>query len=237
MKQSKFLSVTDLKYWTDCKMANNFWEPIWLSLQVAGTAMIFVVVTGIVVARILARIQFKGKVLVETFLMLPLVLPPTVVGFLLIIVFGKRSPVGQLIESIFNQPIMFTWWAAVLASTVVSFPLMYQSAKAGFQGVDPYIEEAARIDGASELKVFTFITIPAAFRSIVTGIILSFARAIGEFGATLMFAGNLPGKTQTVPTAIYVAINAGNMKLAWLWVISILIMSFAMLFLTSLNKT
>lgn len=218
-------------------MANNFWEPIWLSLEVAGTAIVIVIITGIIIARLLARAHFKGKVIVETIIMLPLVLPPTVVGFLLIIIFGKRSPIGQMIEAIFNQPIMFTWWAAVLASTIVSFPLMYQSAKAGFQNVDPYIEEAARIDGASELRVFISITIPAAFSSIITGVILSFARAIGEFGATLMFAGNLPGKTQTVPTAIYVAINAGNMKLAWLWVVSILVISFAMLFITSLNKT
>lgn len=217
-------------------MANNFWEPIWLSLEVAGTAIVIVLVTGIIIARLLARVRFKGKVFLETLLMLPLVLPPTVVGFLLIIIFGKRSPVGQMVESIFSHPIMFTWWAAVLASTVVAFPLMYQSAKAGFQNVDPDIEEAARIDGASELKVFTSITIPAAMGSIITGGILSFARAIGEFGATLMFAGNLPGKTQTVPTAIYVAINAGNMQLAWLWVISILVISFIMLFSTSFIK-
>lgn len=217
-------------------MANNFWEPIWLSLEVAGTAIIIVLISGIIIARLLARVNFKGKVIIETLLILPLVLPPTVVGFLLIIIFGKHSPVGQLIESIFNHPIMFTWWAAVLASTVVSFPLMYQSAKAGFQNVDPDIEEAARIDGASEVKVFTSITIPAAMGSIITGGILSFARAIGEFGATLMFAGNLPGKTQTVPTAIYVAINSGNMQLAWLWVISILVISFLMLLATSYIK-
>ena len=130
----------------------------------------------------------------------------------------------------------FTWWAAVIASVVVAFPLMYQSAKTGFQGVDHEIEDAARVDGASEWKVFFFISIPLASKAIVTGGVLSLARALGEFGATLMFAGNIPGETQTVPTAIYVAIGSGNMNLAWLWVISIVFLSFLMLLLFSLNS-
>ena len=129
----------------------------------------------------------------------------------------------------FNQPIMFTWWAAVIASTVVAFPLMYQSAKTGFESIDVDIENAARVDGAHEWQVFFFISIPLALKSIVSGGILSFTRALGEFGATLMFAGNLPGKTQTTPLAIYMALGSGNMSLAWSWVICMIGISFLML--------
>ena len=158
-----------------------------------------------------------------------MVLPPTVIGFFLIIIFGKNSFIGQAIEWLFHQPIIFTWWAAVIASTIVAFPLMYQSAKSGFQGIEREIEEAARVDGANEWIIFFFISIPLAKRALISGIILSFARALGEFGATFMFAGNIPGKTQTIPTAIYIALDSGNMKLAWLWVISIVLISFFML--------
>ncbi|MBA9027430.1 molybdate transport system permease protein [Peribacillus huizhouensis] len=165
----------------------------------------------------------------ETTLMLPMVLPPTVVGFFLIVIFGKNSMAGKAIEWLFKQPIIFTWWAAVIASIVVAFPLMYQSAKSGFQGINLDIEEAARVDGANEWRIFLFISIPLASKALISGSILSFARALGEFGATLMFAGNIPGKTQTIPTAIYIAIDSGNMKMAWMWVISIVILSFLIL--------
>ncbi|MDR6998278.1 molybdate transport system permease protein [Neobacillus niacini] len=165
--------------------------------------------------------------------MLPIVLPPTVIGFLLIFFFGRNSPVGVLIEEIFHQSIMFTTWAAVIASTIVAFPLMFQTVKLGFQSVDKDIEEAARVDGANEIKVFLFVTLPLSGKSMVTGLILSFARALGEFGATLMFAGNIPGKTQTAPTAIYVAMDSGNMSLAWMLVLSMIVISFLMLFVTN----
>lgn len=180
----------------------------------------------------MARKRFAGKVIVETMLMLPLVLPPSVVGFLLIVIFGSNSPVGR----IFHQPIMFTWWAAVIASSVVAFPLMYQAAKTGFQSVDGEIEDAARVDGANEFKVLLFISIPLAFKSLLSGAVLSFARALGEFGATLMFAGNIPGRTQTIPTAIYVAMDSGNMQLAWLWVLAIIAISFMMLVIVQLRQ-
>ncbi|WP_413364022.1 molybdate ABC transporter permease subunit [Lysinibacillus sp. 3P01SB] len=207
----------------------EFMSPILLSLKIAAISGVIVILTGTLVGRMFARKSFKGKAVLETILMLPLVLPPTVIGFFLIIIFGNNSMVGQAIEWIFNQPIIFTWWAAVIASTVVAFPLMYQSAKSGFQGVDLDIEEAARVDGASEWRVFLFISIPLASKSLISGSILSFARALGEFGATLMFAGNIPGETQTIPTAIYIAMDSGNMKMAWMWVISIVILSFLML--------
>lgn len=207
----------------------EFMSPILLSLKIAAISGVIVILTGTLVGRMFARKSFKGKAVLETILMLPLVLPPTVIGFFLIIIFGNNSMFGQAIEWIFNQPIIFTWWAAVIASTVVAFPLMYQSAKSGFQGVDLDIEEAARVDGASEWRVFLFISIPLASKSLISGSILSFARALGEFGATLMFAGNIPGETQTIPTAIYIAMDSGNMKMAWMWVVSIVILSFLML--------
>ena len=207
----------------------EFLSPIWLSLKIATISGLIVILTGTLVGRLLARTTFKGKAILETVLMLPMVLPPTVIGFFLIVIFGKNSLAGQAIEWIFNQPIIFTWYAAVIASAVVAFPLMYQSAKSGFQGVDLSIEEAARVDGASEWKIFLFISIPLASKALISGSILSFARALGEFGATLMFAGNIPGETQTLPTAIYIAIDSGNMTIAWAWVISIVIISFIML--------
>jgi molybdate transport system permease protein len=218
-------------------MSNDFWTPIKLSLGIASISVIIVFFFGILAARILSRNRFFGKTAVETILTLPLVLPPTVVGFLLIIIFGINSPVGRAIEELFGSPIMFTWWAAVIASSVVAFPLMYQSAKTGFLSIDPGAEEAARVDGANEWKVFLHITLPLSARTLISGLILSFARALGEFGATLMFAGNLPGRTQTVPTAIYVAIESGNMESAWLWVIVMAGISFLMLLSTSLIKS
>lgn len=214
----------------------EFLSPIWLSLKVATISGVIVIIMGTLIGKALARRKFKGKAVVETILMLPMVLPPTVVGFLLIVVFGKNSIIGQAIEWIFNQPIIFTWWAAVIAAVVVAFPLMYQSAKSGFQEVDHDIEEAARIDGASEWKTFLFISVPLASKMLLAGSILSFARALGEFGATLMFAGNIPGVTQTIPTAIYIALDSGNMVMAWMWVIAIMILSFGMMLIVRMKQ-
>ncbi|MCY8937918.1 molybdate ABC transporter permease subunit [Peribacillus frigoritolerans] len=217
-------------------MTGDFWSPVRLSIQVAGLAGILVFILGIFLARMMAKKQFRGRVLLETAFLLPLVLPPSVVGFLLIVIFGKNGLPGQFIERVFDQPLMFTWWAAVIASTVVAFPLMYQSAKTGFEGIDEEIENAARVDGAGEWRLFLFVTLPLAVKSIVTGAILSSARAFGEFGATLMFAGNIPGQTQTIPTAIYIAMDSGNMTLAWLWVAVIIVISFIMLFIVTYIK-
>src|SRR3954452_3591049 len=207
----------------------EFITPILLSLKTALVAGMIVILLGTLLGRAMARRYFRGKSIVETILMLPMVLPPTVIGFFLIIIFGKNSFVGQAIEWLFHQPIIFTWWAAVIASIIVAFPLMYQSAKSGFQGIDREIEEAARVLGADEWAIFFFISIPLASRALISGSILSLARALGEFGATFMIAGNIPGKTQTIPIAIYIAIDSGNMRMAWLWVISIVLISFIML--------
>jgi molybdate transport system permease protein len=211
-------------------MVQSFWSPIYLSITIAVTAGIIVAILGIMCGRLMARKSFTGKTMIETFLMLPLVLPPTVVGFLLILIFGINSPVGQIISQLFGHSLIFTWWAAVIAAVVVSFPLMYQSAKTGFESVDYEIEDAARIDGAGKVQVFLKVTIPLALQALITGGVLSFTRALGEFGATLMFAGNIPGKTQTVPTAIYLAMDSGNMEMAWMWVASIIVLSYIMLF-------
>ncbi|MFJ7677157.1 molybdate ABC transporter permease subunit [Peribacillus sp. NPDC097264] len=217
-------------------MTADFWSPVRLSVQIAGISGILVFIIGIMLARIMAKKRFRGRVILETVFLLPLVLPPSVVGFLLIVFFGKNGTLGQVIEKVFSQPIMFTWWAAVIASTVVAFPLMYQSAKTGFEGIDEEIENAARVDGAGEWKLFWYVSLPLAGKSILTGAILSSARALGEFGATLMFAGNIPGQTQTIPTAIYIAMDSGNMTLAWLWVGVIIAISFIMLFIVTYIK-
>ncbi|MFZ4452391.1 molybdate ABC transporter permease subunit [Salibacterium aidingense] len=208
----------------------SFWDPIVLSLQTACTALVIVFIAGTAAARLMARRTFAGKTLLETIFLLPTVLPPTVTGFLLIIIFGSHSLVGRLIEALFQQSLLFTWLAAVITATVVAFPFMYQSVKTGLLLVDENIEHAARTDGAKEWQVFLFISLPLCFRSVLSGTILSFTRALGEFGATFMFAGNLPGVTQTVPIAIFTAMEAGRMQAAWTWVGSIVLLSFILLF-------
>ncbi|MBE7682899.1 molybdate ABC transporter permease subunit [Paenibacillus sp. P13VS] len=209
-----------------------FWSPVRLSLQVALLSSIIAGVLGIAVAWQMSRRSFRGKIVLETVFMLPLVLPPTVVGFLLLVLLGRKSLLGQWIEAIFSAPVIFSWWAAVIAAVVVAFPLIYQTMKSGFSGIDKDLEDAGRSIGANEWQVFRYISLPLAGRAVMTAFILGFARALGEFGATLMIAGNIPGKTQTVPTAIYVAVDSGNQTMAWAWTVSIMIISFVMLLLS-----
>lgn len=211
---------------------NEFWPPILLSLQVSLLSSLLVAVLGVCAAWWMARRSFRGKTLLETALLLPLVLPPTVVGFLLLVMLGRKSWLGRLAEWVFASPIVFSWWAAVIAAVVVAFPLVYQTMKAGFASVDRDLEDAGRAIGASEWQVFRHITLPLTLRSLLSAYILGFARGLGEFGATLMIAGNIPGKTQTIPTAIYVAVDAGNSVMAWAWTGSMIVISFLMLLLT-----
>ncbi|WP_053375958.1 molybdate ABC transporter permease subunit [Paenibacillus sp. FJAT-27812] len=211
---------------------DDFWLPIRLSLQIALLSSIVVILLGVAVSWWMSRRRFKGKVVLETLFMLPLVLPPTVVGFLLLVLLGRRSFIGKWIEWLFAAPIVFTWWAAVVASIVVSFPLVYQTMKVGFASVDRNLEDAGRSMGANEWGVFRYITLPLAFRSLISAYILGFARGLGEFGATLMIAGNIPGRTQTIPTAIYVAVDSGNTAMAWAWTCAIILISFLLLLLT-----
>lgn len=203
--------------------------PLLLSIKVAGISTIIVFLTGTVLARLLARRQFPGKSIVESLFLLPMVLPPTVVGFGLLILFGKNGWIGAWLADWFGIQVVFNWISAVLASIVVSFPLMYQSASAAFQTVDDRLEQAARTMGASEWRVFRTITFPLAWPGILAGSVLSFARGLGEFGATLMIAGYIPGKTDTIPLAIYFAVEAGDMKTAWTWVIVIAALGFSAL--------
>jgi molybdate transport system permease protein len=211
---------------------HDYWPPIRLSLQVALLSSVVALILGVAVARWMSRVHFKGKILLETLFMLPLVLPPTVVGFLLLVTFGRRSDIGRLIEWVFGAPIIFTWWAAALASIVVAFPLVYQTMKTGFGSVDRSLEDAARSIGANEWQLLRYVSLPLVAHSLLSAYVLGFARALGEFGATLMIAGNIPGKTQTVPTAIYVAVDAGNMSMAWLWTGSVIVISFLLLLFT-----
>lgn len=208
------------------------WPPIRLSLQVTLLASLVAAMLGAAAAWWMSRKRFKGKTLLETAFLLPLVLPPTVVGFLLLVLLGRRSWIGQALEWLFAAPVIFSWWAAVIAAIVVAFPLAYQTMKVGFDAVDRELEDVARSSGAGEWQVFRHITLPLASRSLIAGYILGFARGLGEFGATLMIAGNIPGRTQTVPTAIYVAVDSGRTGMAWAWTIGIVAISFAMLSLT-----
>jgi len=208
-----------------------FLQPIKISMIVSLIALGLVFIIGITAAWLTERKFKKRKAWLDTILLSPIVLPPTVIGFILIMLFGKEGILGEITQFLFNQSIMFTVWAAIIAAVIVAFPLMYQSIKTGLSLVDHHIEEAARVDGASEWEVFRYVTFPLIKKSVFAGAILSFARALGEFGATLMFAGNIPGRTQTVPMAIYVAFESNKMTLAWAWVISILFVSFIMLYI------
>lgn len=212
-------------------------SPIWLSLRISLVSSVIVFLLGILAARLMTKRRVRGRVWIETLFMLPLVLPPTVVGFILLVMLGRRSFIGEAIEYIFQQPIVFTWWAAVVATVVVAFPLVYQTMKVGFQSVDRDLEDAGRSIGANEWQVLRHITLPLAARSLFVAYMLGFARGLGEFGATLMIAGNIPYKTQTLSTAIYVAVDSGNMNLAWLWTFAIIVISFLLLVIINLKKS
>lgn len=207
------------------------WHPVQLSLIVASVATVIVFGFALIVAYWITEKNVRGRTVIETIVFLPLVLPPTVIGFLLIIIFGNNSLVGQAISLVTGKTLFFTVTAAIIAASVVAFPLMYQSLKTGFQLVDDNIRGAAKVDGASNWKLLFLITMPLSYRSIATGCILSFTRAFGEFGATLMFAGNIPGKTQTIPTAIYLAIEAGKTEIAAYYALISIVFSFGLLLL------
>lgn len=184
-------------------------SPILLSLRVAALATLVTLAAGLGLARLLGLRRVPLRRLWEAVIMLPLVFPPTLTGYLLLVILGKRGPVGALLASL-GLTVVFTWAAAVVASFVVSLPLMFQNCKAALLAVDPQYENAARTLGLSEGRVFRRITLPLAAPGILSGTALSFARAMGEFGATLMVAGNIPGRTQTIPLALYAAVEAGR---------------------------
>ena len=207
-------------------------SPLWISLKSSTIATFFTFFLGIAAARWMLSTRIRGKALIEGIFISPLVLPPTVVGFLLLLLFGRNGAIGQLLLK-FDLIIIFTWQAAVITATVVSFPLMYKTALGAFEQIDPNLLNAARTLGASEWQVFWRIMLPLAWPGILAGTILAFARALGEFGATLMLAGNIPGQTQTIPMAIYFAVEAGDMRQAGIWVLIILSLSLSVLTLVN----
>ncbi|HWR03393.1 MAG TPA: molybdate ABC transporter permease subunit [Humidesulfovibrio sp.] len=184
--------------------------PLKLTLKVALTATAGACLTGIGAGYALSRRGLPGREVLDSICTLPLVLPPTVIGYYLLVVFGRRGIVGQWLEETFDVSLVFTWQGAALAASVVAFPLVCKAARTAFEGVDTGLENAARTLGAGEGRVFLRVSLPLAWRGIVAGTMLALARAMGEFGATLMLAGNLPGRTQTLSLAVYEAVQAGR---------------------------
>ena len=187
---------------------------LWLTLKVAAWATVVALLLGVAFGFAIARMRWGGRRLIEAVLTLPMVLPPTVMGYYLIVLLGTNGVLGGWLKRHFDVTLMFTWQGAVVAASVVALPLVFTSARAAFENVDPTFEKAARVLGAGELKVFLRVTLPLAMRGIAAGTMLAFARAMGEFGATLMIAGNIPGKTQTLSLAVYDAVQSGNDALA-----------------------
>ncbi len=197
------------------------WFPLFLSLRVAGLATLFVVTAGTAVAYALSHKTFRGKALIESIITLPLVLPPTVLGYYLLVLASRESLPGVVYEKLFGQPLVFTWQAAVVAALVHSTPLYIRSARALLDTVDYRYEWAAYSLGASELRTFFSVTLPLAWRGLSSLASLSFARSLGDFGITMMVAGNIPGRTQTLSVAIFDAVESGNGYLARVLVIAI----------------
>lgn len=205
-------------------------SPLWISLKTAFLATIITSIIGIFISYKMANYKGRGRGLIDGVFTLPLILPPTVIGFFLLLICGKNGFVGKIFMS-FNKNIIFSWSATVIAATVVAFPMMYRTCRSAFEQIDKNMILAARTLGLSETKIFFKIAIPLAWPGIIGGLVLSFARALGEFGATLMIAGNIPGKTQTMPVAIFFAVEGGDMNKAMLWVLIIVAISFIMIFL------
>ena len=195
------------------------WPALWLSLQVATWATLLCLVLGTGVGYALARWRFPGRDLVDTLLTLPMVMPPTVLGYYLLVLLGRKGWVGGWLHATFGINLIFTLTGAVIAATVVAFPLVFKPARAAFEAVDPQLQDAARVLGVSEAGVFWRVTLPLAWRGILAGVLLGFARALGEFGATLMVAGSIPGRTQTLSIAVYEAVQAGQDDVANLLVL------------------
>lgn len=209
---------------------NNFIEPVLISLKIASLATIIACVVGIGCARLMTRAAIPCKQVIETIFTLPMVLPPTAVGFGLLLLLGKNGPVGKLLANLFHTQVVFTLWGAVIAAVLVAFPLVYINVRSGLDNVDVNQERAARTLGAGELKVFFTVTLPLAWPGLLSGIVLAFTRSLGEFGATLMVAGSIPGQTQTIPMAIYFAVMNGDTQEATPLVLSVVIFSFILLF-------
>ena len=205
-------------------------SPLWISLKTAFVATIITSIIGVFVSNKMANYKGKARGILDGVFTLPLILPPTVIGFFLLLICGKNGVVGKIFMA-FDKNIIFTWSATVISATVVAFPMMYRTCRSAFEQIDKNMILAARTLGLSEIKIFFKIAVPLAWPGIIGGLVLSFARALGEFGATLMIAGNIPGRTQTMPIAIFFAVESGDMDKALLWVLIIVVISFIMIFL------
>jgi molybdate transport system permease protein len=210
-------------------MDASLWVTLSLTLKVAAWASAINLVLGVAVAWVLARRRFPGREFLDAVLTLPMVLPPTVLGYYLLVLLGKRGPVGHWLQQSFGINLIFTWQGAVIAATIVTFPLILKSARTAFESVDPQLERAARVLGLGEWAVFFRVTVPMAWPGILAGLLLVFARSLGEFGATLMVAGSIPGRTQTLSIAVYEAVQAGQDETANFLVIVISVTCIAVL--------
>ncbi|HEY5930822.1 MAG TPA: molybdate ABC transporter permease subunit [Burkholderiales bacterium] len=181
-----------------------------LTLKVAAWATLLATLAGVLIAYALVRLRFPGREVLDAMMTLPMVMPPTVLGYYLLVLVGRRGPIGGWLEANFGITLVFTWQGAVIAAAIVAIPLVYKGARAALEGVERQFEQAARVLGKSEFSVFLQVTLPLAWRGILAGAMLAFARAMGEFGATLMVAGSLPGRTQTLSIAVYEAVQAGK---------------------------
>lgn len=208
------------------------WYPLYNSLRIAAISCFLVFFTGIFAAYYVARLPRWIKGVLDVVLTLPMVLPPTVVGYFILLLFGVKRPLGMFLSQ-FGIKFVMTWYGGILAASVVAFPLMYRTARGAFEQIDPNILGAARTLGVSEWRIFWHILVPNARSGILAGLVLSFTRALGEFGATIMFAGNIPGVTQTMSTAVYAAVQANDYDLAFNWAIIIIV--FSLVFVTSMN--
>jgi molybdate transport system permease protein len=205
------------------------WFPLWLSLRVAGIATLFVLAIGTFAAYALSHKAFPGKNLIDSLITLPLVLPPTVLGYYLLVLIGRASPVGDVYETLFGQPLVFTWQAAVVAAFLHSAPLFIKAAIPILESVDYRLEWAAHSLGASEWRTFWRVTLPLAKRGLGSLAALTFARSLGDFGVTIMVAGNIPGRTQTLSVAIYDAVESGNGRVARILVLVASVTALALL--------
>ncbi|MCT6881248.1 MAG: molybdate ABC transporter permease subunit [Snodgrassella alvi] len=196
-------------------------------------ATVFNLILGVGIGYLFARKAVWGRELLDTLLTLPMVMPPTVLGYYLLVLLGKNGFIGQFLQQYLNINLIFTWQGAVVAATVVSFPLVFKPARAAFDSLDPQLEQAGRVLGISNVGVFLRITLPLAWRGILAGVLLAFARSMGEFGATLMVAGSIPGQTQTLSIAVYEAVQAGDDQLANTLVLIISVVCILILLLTS----
>ena len=214
-------------------MTDETLSPLIISLEVAGLATVITFFVGIALAYGVLQIRSRlAGTIADAVITLPLVLPPTVVGFFLLLFFGKRSTIGSFLLAI-DLPLVFTWRAAVIAAVIVSLPLMYRTARGAFEAIDQSMIHAAQTLSVSNWRIFWRIILPNARHGILAGLVLSFARALGEFGATIMFAGNIPGRTQTMSTAIYAAVQANDYDLAFRW--AVIISLFSLFFIGAMN--